>query len=687
MNLFQRMFMRLLLGKTYTARMGEEFNRAFETWINYYKGNSGSDYIGAVYNSIDTWGLYFAKAKFRLYKKSRQRTSEEIFEHPFLTLFKRPNSYNYYWEYMYKLAGFFGLFGDAYIVAIRNGQDIVGYQMMFPSFVERVHKNSLIDGYLYKDGTNEKFFPPEDVMDFRYPNPNSEYKGHSVISTIADQATVDKFQMLYAKQFFENGGFLGLAFSTKENMNKDAFERAEKMLAEKFGKNKTGKIFLSDNGLMPVKSAYGMKDADFTGIRNLTKNDIYEAWKVSKIHMGSSDALNRATAEASIFQFTTGVIDPLLDYVDAIMTRFVEDNWGEKYFVKHDTLAPKDVDAQLKYYKDMFSMGALTINEIREYEGENKYTYELADVPILNLGGTAVRLDNDKQIGVPDETEENKNQGQTRTQDEDSNGEEAGKEGGTGSKKNIYTLRKEMDSDFSYLKWKQFDNRINIIVRRFSRVFDDYIDAQRKRILDAVKDVYIVGEVFNLREENLILYQLLEIEVYEIMKAGYDYGNSMNDITGEFNRANFQSMFTKINENAIKLNQTTSEFIRNLYAPDLESFKNELNSFYDKSQFRFNATVGEVAVSSFNAGLHQNILDAGYLFKTWISKRDNRVRDKKDGENHWEMDSQTVEVNDFFYARARNGNYDRLMFPGDPNGSPENIINCRCTLIGTNTEN
>ncbi len=54
--------------------------------------------------------------------------------------------------------------------------------------------------------------------------------------------------------------------------------------------------------------------------------------------------------------------------------------------------------------------------------------------------------------------------------------------------------------------------------------------------------------------------------------------------------------------------------------------------------------------------------------KTWLSARDARVRD-----SHLEVDGETVSLGEHF----SNG----LDYPGDPGGSPEEIIQCRCVAI------
>lgn len=58
--------------------------------------------------------------------------------------------------------------------------------------------------------------------------------------------------------------------------------------------------------------------------------------------------------------------------------------------------------------------------------------------------------------------------------------------------------------------------------------------------------------------------------------------------------------------------------------------------------------------------------------KKWLSCGDNRVRD-----SHAELDGTVVDVDDDFVTI--NGN--RIAFPGDPSAPPEEVYNCRCTLL------
>lgn len=60
--------------------------------------------------------------------------------------------------------------------------------------------------------------------------------------------------------------------------------------------------------------------------------------------------------------------------------------------------------------------------------------------------------------------------------------------------------------------------------------------------------------------------------------------------------------------------------------------------------------------------------DFGLVYeKMWIATHDNRTRD-----SHLEVDREQVPLNEEF----SNG----LMCPADPNGAPEEVFNCRCTM-------
>ena len=75
------------------------------------------------------------------------------------------------------------------------------------------------------------------------------------------------------------------------------------------------------------------------------------------------------------------------------------------------------------------------------------------------------------------------------------------------------------------------------------------------------------------------------------------------------------------------------------------------------------------SISAMNAGEYLSAKESGVIqSKEWLTQGDDVVR-----ESHAEQDGEIVDLDETF----TNG----LQFPGDPDGPPEEVINCRCTML------
>lgn len=92
---------------------------------------------------------------------------------------------------------------------------------------------------------------------------------------------------------------------------------------------------------------------------------------------------------------------------------------------------------------------------------------------------------------------------------------------------------------------------------------------------------------------------------------------------------------------------------------------------YEHSQAMAERIARTETVSSSNAAslaMAQGGTDVRY--KVWMATADSRTRDAHD-----EADGQTVPIGEAFDVDG-----EAMEFPGDPDGSEENVINCRCTV-------
>ncbi len=69
------------------------------------------------------------------------------------------------------------------------------------------------------------------------------------------------------------------------------------------------------------------------------------------------------------------------------------------------------------------------------------------------------------------------------------------------------------------------------------------------------------------------------------------------------------------------------------------------------------------------------------LYRTWMTRRDSRVRD-----THRAMHGITAAPDEVFTVPRESGGHDEMRFPRDPRGSIENVANCRCFLRYSKTK-
>lgn len=98
---------------------------------------------------------------------------------------------------------------------------------------------------------------------------------------------------------------------------------------------------------------------------------------------------------------------------------------------------------------------------------------------------------------------------------------------------------------------------------------------------------------------------------------------------------------------------------------------------YEISRIVRTETTGAANHAAIVSGETSNLI----LDKVWISTKDVRTRTKpKDLFDHRIMDGVLVGQYEDFVLRSKDGVIDKIQYPGAPDGSPGDVIQCRCTF-------
>lgn len=382
-----------LFSKSIDLANPKEFFQNFGTYFNQGTSKNAS----WIFDSLDIYGKQFMKVKHRLYKFDGTE-DKEILEHPILDIFKRPNKYQKWSEIKYKIFGHWNYWGVVYLLKLRdnmlvNGKGIVrGLLMLQPADVSIVAINSTLDYYYVKLNNETVKVMPEDMIAIRYPDFHSYVNGKKLIDNIEDVNEVNKSRMALQKNYFTNNGFLGVVFTTDQNLMGDNYKATESKLKDKYsGIANAGKLTLLDNGLKPVNVTQNFKDADLREMAEFNRDETLGNYKISKFQLGMGEKINRATAVENAKRFLGDEVEPLLTYFDICLTAdlcFSEPNWSNLY-ITHDSIAPRDLDGDEQYYNFRTNTGSITINEVRIEEGEKPLvimgTFQGKEVNLMDL--------------------------------------------------------------------------------------------------------------------------------------------------------------------------------------------------------------------------------------------------------------------------------------------------------------
>lgn len=194
-------------------------------------------------------------------------------------------------------------------------------------------------------------------------------------------------------------------------------------------------------------------------------------------------------------------------------------------------------------------------------------------------------------------------------------------------------------------------------------------------------------------EEEEIQAYLQTNNVENLVQAGY--GAAVQrigaDTTFDPTDADVQAIQARLNEQARGIAGTTQEEVNRAIREGIaenesvsevqgrvtSTLRRMADGTEEIDQSRARRIASTTTTTAFEKGQEKVMRENGMFGRMWLSQRDVHVR-----RGHLEADGQTVELDEpFEVAPSLAASEEELQFPGDPSGSPANVINCRCTAL------
>jgi len=589
----------------------------------------------------------------------KDKAGNKIDNDPVLDVLYKPNkvfSGTEFWKLYQK---YYDLVGEVYILIekdrkIYENAKVTGLHLLIPTLVtKKFGEDGLIKEYQYRTAESTITYQKDEVIYIHNPNPASPMNGISLLKAGVSAIQTEVQIASYHSRILDNGGKVEGVFKFKTGplTAHQLEEIKDKYEKEYSGAKKAGRPLFLGGDADYVTMGLTPQEMSYLEAKKMTLEDICILTGVPKSMLASTSDVKFDNANADRAIFLRETIKPLLKTLTDSLDYALFPMDKELTYVDP---TPENIEEKRKNIETASAINALTTNEKRE--------------ALNGIGMAFDSISGADDILVPFNmaplgSESSSDQGQSTK----------------GIKANVEHPLK--DFDMRRLYWNMQIKRMDKREGLFMKDLKAYLNEQEERVLGSLKQKRYfrkanMDELLNIELEVKIgkktfvpvLTDLLKLAGIDAMEFGGSAGafNLTSDIvTWLDNRAEvFLTQINKTTFDALK-----DEFEASLTAGEgREALISRIQQLYGDVRKARAGTIARTEVhNSTQYGTLQGYKQAGMTTKIWVAVMDGSTRD-----SHVAVDGEERPIDRPF----SNG----LMMPGDPKGSAEEVINCRCVI-------
>lgn len=202
-------------------------------------------------------------------------------------------------------------------------------------------------------------------------------KGLSPIAVHRENLTLTMEVQRYGEQFFSKGGNTSGVFEVPGTLKEDAFRRLQQQLAAQYsGLGNSHRPMLLEGGMKYSRINIPLDDAQFLTTRKFQKSEIASIYRVPPHMVGDLERSTYSNIEQQSQEYLTYCLMPYLVKIETELNNKllpVKDRESLYFRFGLNGLLRADSKSRSEYYKNMYLIGCMSPNEIRELEEMNKY--------------------------------------------------------------------------------------------------------------------------------------------------------------------------------------------------------------------------------------------------------------------------------------------------------------------------
>lgn len=355
-------------------------------------------------------------------KKLTGEEAEDIPNHPFELLLRRPNPLMSRAELLEATLAYHALTGNAYWWLNRPGRKGAPTEIWVlpPHKVKPVPDGRMyLRGYTYEpDGGQPMPLELGDVVHFRRFHPLNSFVGLSPIEALATVATGDMAMQRWNTKFFDKdnakpGGILAF----RDPIDDDTWARMKQDIKDEYGGTKRALMLLRDagNGVNYIQAAMSQADVQFLDGRRFTQEEVYAIYAPGLASMLAVNA-TEANSISGKRTFVEYGVWPHLVRVAEKITNDVLPLYGDGLIGEFDDIRPTDRQLELA---EIGAYGQThTVDEVRaKFYGDKPLGDDRGNLLVTEVGKGLTPADPDPEP-PPMPTPPTMSQGAAATQPE-----------------------------------------------------------------------------------------------------------------------------------------------------------------------------------------------------------------------------------------------------------------------------
>lgn len=378
-NIFQRIGKAIMSGGNEPApetKTDVGGGTAFTTLAE-LRGKAG-DTAANPYGSITRW-VFFALDKiaqrvaatdFNVYRYANNEVTLDD-NNLMTTLLLKPNHFQSGYEFLYIVAVNLKLWGRAPIAVIRkpNTTAILGLFCMRPDLVTNItDEKGNVTGYKYSVAGFEQTFKAEDVVDVKVPSAKDPRTGASAVIAAALEIDADVSTAIWNKFLIENGAQPAGVLQTDKTLTDATFERLKTQWENRYGgAANAGKVAILEAGLKYAATSITPKEMDYIESRKFSRDTILTLLGVP-VGLVISENVNKANAETAERVFAKETIEPLVTLIAIALNGQLVPSIDQALWVEPEGVVPDDADTLRADSQAATNMWQ-TVNETRSKYG------------------------------------------------------------------------------------------------------------------------------------------------------------------------------------------------------------------------------------------------------------------------------------------------------------------------------